>query len=342
MISYQIQINQTSAVPKYRQIANSIIMGIKCQRIGYQDRLPSINEVSMQYEVSRDTVEKAYKVLKKEGLILSVPGKGYFAADAGLNHDRKLLLVFNKLSAYKKIIFDSFMHYFQEKGSVDLLVYHDDYQLFEKIMKERAGQYTDYIIIPSFLGEEELHAKRLLQKMIPANKLFLASSFLDGLDNIGGAVYQNYEKDIYQALIQATPLLQKYEALYLTFPSCTNYSRGIVKGFQKYCLENNFPSNIIFKNFEKEILNRNVAYLVINDDDLVTLVKKIKSLKWRPQKDIGVLAYNDSPLKEILLDGITVVSTDHQKMGEQIADLILNPTGQVLENPFELIIRNSL
>jgi len=342
MISYQIQINQTSAVPKYRQIANSIITGIKCRRIGYQDRLPSINEVSIQYEVSRDTVEKAYKVLKKEGIILSVPGKGYFAAEPGLDHDRKLLLVFNKLSAYKKIIFDSLMNHFREEGSVDLLVYHDDYQLFEKIIKERAGQYTDYIIIPSFLGEEELRAKSLLQKMIPPSKLFLASSFLNGLADIGGAVYQNYEKDIYRALIKATPLLRKYEALYLTFPSCTNYSRGIVKGFQKYCLEKQFPSHIIFKNFDKEILNRNAAYLVINDDDLVTLVKKIKKSEWLPKKDIGVLAYNDSPLKEILLDGITVVSTDHQKMGEQIAEMILHPSGRVLENPFELIIRNSL
>lgn len=342
MISYQIQINQTSAEPKYRQIANSIIMGIKCRRIGYQERLPSINEVSLTYEVSRDTVERAYKVLKKQGIILSVPGKGYFAAETGSKQDLKLLLVFNKLSAYKKIIFDSFMNHFPEKDSVDLLVYHDDYQLFEKIIKERAGQYTDYMVIPSFLGEEELRAKHLLQKMIPANKLFLASSFLEGLDNIGGAVFQNYEKDIYQALLQATPLLRKYKALYLIFPSCSNYSRGIVKGFQKYCLENKFPSHIIFKNFDKEILNRNVAYLVINDDDLVTLVKKIKRRAWHPQKDIGVLAYNDNPLKEILLDGITVVFTDHQKMGEQIANLILNRTNQILENPFELIIRNSL
>lgn len=342
MMSYQIQINQTAATPKYRQIANSIIMGIKCRRIGYQDRLPSINEVSMQYEVSRDTVEKAYKVLKKEGVILSVPGKGYFPVDAGLKHDRKLLLIFNKLSAYKKIIFDSFMDRFLGKGSVDLLVYHDNYQLFEKIIQERAGQYTDYIIIPSFLGEEELRAKHLLQKMIPTNKLFLASSFLEGLDDIGGAIYQNYEKDIFQALVQATSLLRKYETLYLTFPSCTNYSRGIVKGFQKYCLEKQFPSQIIFKNFDKETLYRNAVYIVINDDDLVTLVKKIKKLKWIPQKDIGVLAYNDSPLKEILLDGITVVSTDHQKMGRQIADLVSNPNGQILENPFELIIRNSL
>lgn len=342
MMSYPIQINQTSAVPKYRQIANSIVKGIKCRRIGINDRLPSINEVSIQYEVSRDTVEKAYKVLRQEGLILSVPGKGYFAVDSRLNYDRKVLLVFNKLSAYKKIIYDSFISHFRGNDSVDLIIYHDDYPLFEKIIRDRSGQYTDYIIIPSFIGEEEIRAKRLLKELIPKEKLFLVSSFLDGFSDIGGAVFQNYEQDLYRALKQASPLLKKYDVFFLAFPSRTNYSRGIVRGFQKFCLENDFPSHIIFKNFDSEILTPNAAYLVINDDDLITLVKKIKIQGWRPRKDIGVLAYNDSPLKEVLLDGITVVSTDHQKMGERIAELILQQNGQLFENPFELIIRKSL
>lgn len=54
------------------------------------------------------------------------------------------------------------------------------------------------------------------------------------------------------------------------------------------------------------------------------------------------MAYNDSPLKEILLDGITIISTDHQLMGEQMAHLLADPKGQLLEAPFQLIIRESL
>lgn len=341
-MSCTININQASAVPKYRQIINSIIQGIECQSIGLNDQLPSINEVSINYEVSRDTVEKAYKQLKREGIILSVPGKGYFAARTRVHKERKVLLVFNKLSVYKKMIFEGFVAAFEDKGTVDIQVYHDNYHLFEKIISERAGQYTDYLIIPSFLGEAELRARRLLQEKIPRGKLFLASSFLEGLSNLGGAVFQNYEKDIYQALLQATPLLQKYDALHLAFPACTNYSRGIVKGFQRYCMEQQISSRIIFKNFDQEILRKNTAYVVIKDDDLVTLVKKVKEKGWHPKKEVGVLAYNDSPLKEILLDGITVVSTDHRQMGERVARVLLDPCGQLVENSFELIIRESL
>lgn len=337
-----IDINHASAVPKYRQIINSIRKNIECHSLSFNDQLPSINEVSFRYEVSRDTVEKAYRQLKREGVIQSVPGKGYFATQASLNKAQRILLVFNKLSAYKKMIFDSFVAALKGRVSVDLQVYYDDYELFEKIITERAGQYTHYIVIPFFLGEDELRARRLLLQKVPEGRLFLVSSFLEGLSNLGGAVFQNYEKDIYQALNQATPLLKKYRALQLIFPACTNYSRGIVRGFQRYCQEKQLVSRIIFKNFERENLQEGTAYLVINDGDLAILVKKIKEKGWHPKQEVGVMAYNDSPLKEILLDGITIISTDHQLMGEQMAHLLADPKGQLLEAPFQLIIRESL
>jgi DNA-binding transcriptional regulator YhcF (GntR family) len=42
------------------------------------DVLPSINELSFEFEISRDTAEKGYKYLKKIGIVGSIPGKGYF------------------------------------------------------------------------------------------------------------------------------------------------------------------------------------------------------------------------------------------------------------------------
>ncbi|WP_315817822.1 hypothetical protein [Paraflavitalea speifideaquila] len=39
--------------------------------------LPSINELSFEFEISRDTAEKGYKHLKKIGVLGSVPGKGF-------------------------------------------------------------------------------------------------------------------------------------------------------------------------------------------------------------------------------------------------------------------------
>lgn len=42
--------------------------------------LPSINDLSYELEIARETAEKAYRYLKQLGVIGSVPGKGYFIA----------------------------------------------------------------------------------------------------------------------------------------------------------------------------------------------------------------------------------------------------------------------
>src|SRR3954467_13491330 len=77
-------IDYYSATPKYLQLANSIIKAIGDGTIVKDELLPSINELSFEFEISRDTAEKGYKYLKKIGVLSSVPGKGYFVQDTDL------------------------------------------------------------------------------------------------------------------------------------------------------------------------------------------------------------------------------------------------------------------
>jgi DNA-binding transcriptional regulator YhcF (GntR family) len=60
-------IDYYSATPKYLQLANSIIKAIGDGKIQKDELLPSINELSFEFEISRDTAEKGYKYLKKIG-----------------------------------------------------------------------------------------------------------------------------------------------------------------------------------------------------------------------------------------------------------------------------------
>jgi DNA-binding LacI/PurR family transcriptional regulator len=59
-------------------------------------------------------------------------------------------------------------------------------------------------------------------------------------------------------------------------------------------------------------------------------------------KDIGVISYNDTLLKEIVEGGITTISTDFEMMGQRLAQMIIDKDHQKIENPNQLIIRNSL
>ena len=78
------------------------------------------------------------------------------------------------------------------------------------------------------------------------------------------------------------------------------------------------------------------------ENDLVFLIEKIFTTKMKVGKHVGVISYNETPLKKLILNGITTISTDFQMMGEKAADLVLNRTNEHVEIPFYLRLRASL
>lgn len=53
-----IQVDEYSATPKYLQLSNSILKAVETGEIKEDFMLPSINELSFELEISRDTAEK--------------------------------------------------------------------------------------------------------------------------------------------------------------------------------------------------------------------------------------------------------------------------------------------
>jgi len=78
------------------------------------------------------------------------------------------------------------------------------------------------------------------------------------------------------------------------------------------------------------------------EDDLVELIEKIIGDKLNVGGDIGVISYNETPLKKIILNGITTISTDFKMMGEKAAEMVLDNTKEHLAIPFKVTQRNSL
>ena len=84
-----------------------------------------------------------------------------------------------------------------------------------------------------------------------------------------------------------------------------------------------------------------MAYLTIDDNDLVRLVEFAKQNNWEIGKDIGIISYNDTPLKKVVSNGITVVSTDFAKMGSNIAKMVIEKNRTCVANTGSLIDRGS-
>jgi len=332
-------IDYYSATPKYLQLANCIVKAITEGTLKENDVLPSINELSFEFEISRDTAEKGYKHLKKNGVLGSVPGKGYFVKNAELNQKLKIFLLFNKLSFHKKIIYDAFVASLGDLAAIDFYIYNNDFLFFKKLISQQKDNYTHYVIIPHFLdGGENVHD---IINTIPKDKLVLLDKLVPGINGEYAAVYENFEKDIYNALVQANDKLSKYHTIKIIFPEYTYHPKEILEGFYRYCQTFAFNYKVV-RNVEIEPIRESEVFITLMENDLVILIEKILNTKFKVGKHVGVISYNETPLKKIILNGITTISTDFQIMGEKAAQLILEHSTEHIETPFYLTLRASL
>jgi DNA-binding transcriptional regulator YhcF (GntR family) len=334
-----IVLDDHSATPKYQQLANSIVDAVQSGKIKKDDVLPSINELSFEFEISRDTAEKGYRYLKHLGILGSVPGKGFFIKNTEVNKQLKIFLLFNKLSAHKKIIYDAIVTALGDRAAIDFYIYNNDYSLFKKLLANRKDDYTHFVIIPHFQEGGE-NAFEIINE-IDKSRLILLDKNVPGVDGKFGAVYEDFEKDIYQALEQALPRLSKYQTLKIIFPEYTYHPQEILKGFAKFCDQYAFASKVVH-DISLEPIAKGEVFINLMENDLVILIERILAASLKVGDDVGVISYNETPLKKIILNGITTISTDFQLMGEKTAELILNRSTEHVEIPFYLTTRSSL
>src|SRR4051812_30310964 len=334
-----IRIDEYSSTPKYQQIINSILKAIENGRLKQQDVLPSINDLSYELDVSRDTAEKGYRYLKKIGLLGSVPGKGYYIKNATLENVLNICLLFNKLSAHKKIIYDSFVSALGNNVAIDFYIYNNDFTLFKKLLANKNENSTHYVIIPHFIEGGE-NACEIINTL-PKEKLILLDKQVRGVTGEYGAAYENFEEDIYNALKQAGEKLGKYETLKIIFPENSYYPNEIVKGFANFCQDYAYNYKVIGK-IKNEEIKSGEAFITVMEDDLVKLIESIIQMKLVVGEEVGIISYNETPIKKIILNGITTISTDFVEMGRMAAQLILERSKEHLAVPFYLTLRNSL
>jgi len=184
-----------SRVPKYQQIVESVINGITNGYLSIDQKIPSINEISEEFYLSRDTVEKAYNILKDQKIIISVKGKGYYIAKTFLLDKKNILFLINKPSSYKIRIFNSFVKKMGADAHVDLSIYHCDIQLFINILNKQKDLYDYFVIMPHFKSEDLYHLSSNEQVIaaidtIPREKLvILDNNFLE----ITGSLREVYQ-----------------------------------------------------------------------------------------------------------------------------------------------------
>jgi DNA-binding LacI/PurR family transcriptional regulator len=173
---------------------------------------------------------------------------------------------------------------------------------------------------------------------IPSNELVLLDKDVNGVDHTM-AVYQNFKLDIYHALVSTKERVKKYHQIKMVFPDITHHPVEIIEGVKEFCNKTKMSFSVI-RDLENEKINSGTLYIVIEDPDLAKLIKKVRTTKFELGKQVGIISFNETDLKELL--NITVITTDFQQMGESVGNMILRNQPDQLKNPFQIIVRTSL
>ena len=93
-----------------------------------------------------------------------------------------------------------------------------------------------------------------------------------------------------------------------------------------------------------EIIREKEVYLILNsqyDLGLIELVRGARELHYKVGRDISIISYNESPINEIILNGLTTISTDVRHMGIHVARMILDRKPAKIKCDFHMIRRNT-
>lgn len=343
-MSSPINVNTTLQVPVYKQLISSIESAILAGKFREGDLLPSMNELSAQLGISKETVKKAYALLRDKGVVYAAQGKGFYVAAACDEHHPKILVLFDKLSTYKQVLYSSFSRTIGSQGEIAILLHNQQIDLLEYYIDQNLDQFDYYVITPHFPLDDATQ-KRVIKTLmrIPNRKLILLDRYPDNLPGNYGAIYQDFTNDVYEGLGLGLKKLRKQSKLNIITENSSLYYPYILQGAERFCKDHAIPYEF-HTAVTPDIVRRQETYLIVNgqlDMELIDLARVARSKNFKAGRDIGIISYNESPINEIVLNGLTTISTDFEQMGATAARMILDKKLSKVKCEFKMICRST-
>lgn len=316
---------------KIKQLSDIISQDIMLGKYKTDTSLPSINHLSKTYNVSRDTVFKAFLELREKGLIDSTPGKGYYV----INRQKTILLLLDEYSAFKNTLYISFIKKLSQSYKVDLWFHQYNERIFNTIMKDAIGRYNYYVVM-NFDNER---FSPILNRISPSRLLLLDFGKFDKKNY--SYICQNFDDAFYDALSKLSDRLKKYRKIVFLLPDSSKHPKSSIDSFKNFCYDNDIISEVVH---DEEIgkIERDVVYIVIKQTDVVDIIKQSRMLNMVCGKDFGLIAYNETPAYEVIDVGITSLSVDWKSMGIKAAKFIMDGESVQEFLPTRVHIRNSV
>lgn len=340
-----LSINHSGKIPVYKQLLRELENQIRGGNLKLGEPVPSINELALQLDISKETVKKVYNILRDSGLLDSHQGKGFFVSDAYLqNSPTRVLVLFNSMTTYRQELLKSFTSEIGDSAQITILLHNHSVDLLEHYLDDNLGRFDYYVVAPHFAMDEvtQRAAARQISR-IPNRQLIIADYLPKYLSGNFGAVYQDFTTDPAEGLRQALDRLRDFDTLNVVTVQNSLYSPFICKSIKSFCKAN--AVKVAFsKGVTEDCVRKGSAMLLLNsqpEEALIDVYRMCQKKHIAIGRDFGLISYNESPIAEIELGGLTTVSSDFTQMGHLIAGMILRKKMSKVKADFKLTRRNT-
>ncbi len=329
------ELEEITSYSKHEQLVNGIINAIDERIVTQGSMLPSVNNMVRELGFARKTIVKAYDDLKERGLIESKKRLGYFVVNEATEQTMKVALLLYAFHPFQETFYNAFRKGVGENIQVDVYFHHYNMEIFETIIGNIVGKYGMYVVAPIPHPRSTIPLNK-----IPRNKLLIVDRY-QNLDGPFSHITQEFETATYLALLELEESIRKYSQIIFFFKPNSDYPKGILRAFKRFINDTDIKGSIL-SHYEPGILEKSTVYYTIGDSDLWSILKDAKTKNFELGKDIGCVANNNSPVKEIISGGITTFSTDFEVMGIKAAEFVKNRKPIQESIPSQLIRRASL
>ena len=341
----ELKTDLSSKVPIYKQLMEQFEEGVRNGSLKPGEQVMSINAMAASLGISRETAIKVYSKLRERNILEASQGKGFYISD-GKDKAKifTVLVILDKLSAYKQTFINALNEEIEDHAEITILLHNQNIDLFEYYIDQNLGKFDYYVITPHFCQDKEVQTRvRKAISRVPNRQLIMADHWMKEVRGNYGAVYQDFDHDIEKGLDQGAEKLKSSGALHVITLENSLYGSRIEASVLRFCKRLGIRCDLI-TSVTPETISKGVVYLLLNSSlyfGLIELSRSANAKGYMIGRDISIISYNESPISEILLGGLTTVSTDFAQMGHLVGQMILNKSMTKIRCDFNMIRRAS-
>ena len=331
------------SIPLYRQFAEYVKDRIRRGEFAADRALPSINAMKIATGISRETIVKGYAYLCREGVLVSQHGMGYFIKKSFLSGRCSVIIFLDKMSQHQQNILDGFIDTVGSKVDITIRMHYQNPKWLAEEVDKAAGVFDWYLLFPHFAQDKETQdlVCQIVGKL-PPERLVILDRLPSDAPKAAGASFQSIEKDLPNALSGVICDIRKYRRVRYLPLSISLYAGLVADVLKQFSQTHDVPVEVL-EEIPDSVYKGDLFFVSGSrlDKNISRLLKTIISSGLIVGKDIGLICYNDFPLNEFILGGLTTITTDFVKMGQTAGEMILDGRLSKVHIPCSLIRRNT-